>query len=464
MLSALFLLTGLMMDSSAIFSGNSRFATDLRAVIDRSIAIASLPLDQLNRVRSDLQAQSSVLNGLDEKFSDLRTAFDAVEASLGVSSLAASVSDPAIARVTTAAAATPATYTLEVVSLGAQSMAMSDAGLPTVTNPGSESISTASEFTLSINGNSVTITPAAQTLSALAEAINTTAGSDVRASIVNVGPPSAPDYRLVLQSTKLRADTIELSDGSGNLLETLVTGAEGEYKVNGLAAPILTDSRTVTLAPGVSVELLGESTPGVPVTISVERDAEAVRTALSDFAGAYNAVLDALDKQRGEDAGALSGASTISTLARSLREISSYSGAAGPISSLASLGLAVDRFGKLSLDTTKFDQWTSEDLEGVITFLGRSAGLGFRGWADGVLDRLQETGSGILPSAIEALSQQIRRQDDAITREQDRIEELRTSLESRMAAADAMIAALEQKVQYMNSLFEAMRLNAQQLS
>ncbi len=447
------------MGSSAIFSGNSRFAVDFKAVIDRSIAIASLPLDLLNGVKSDLEAQSAALDGLETKVSELRTAFQAVESSTGVSSLGATVSDPAIARATVAANATPASYTLEVISLGAFSAAISGDGLPAVSAPESESISSALNFTLTINGTSFTITPAAQTLTALAEAINSTAGSSVRASIVNIGPPSSPDYRLALHSTKLSADTIALSDGTGDLLNTLVTGTEAEYKVNGLATPIRTDSRTVTLAPGVQVELLGESAPGVPVTISVARDDEAIRSALTAFANAYNAVLDEIDRHRGESAGALSGAPVLSTLSRSLREITSYSGGAGSIPSLASLGLAVDRFGRLSIDATRLDQRTSGDIDAVIAFLGRSSGTGFRGWADAVLDRVDEVGSGALDAAIDSVAEQIRSQDDAISAQQDRIAELRLSLESRMAAADALIASLEQQAQYMNGLFEAMRLS-----
>ncbi len=447
------------MGSSAIFSGNSRFAMDFKAVIDRSIAIASLPLDQLNRVKADLEAESAALGGLEAKVSELRTAFQAVESSTGVSSLSATVSDPAIARVTVTAAAIPASYTIEVVSLGAHTTTISADGLPAVTAPESESISSAANFTLTINGTSFTITPAAATLTALAEAINSTGGSNVRASIVNVGPPSAPDYRLALQSTKLAADTIQLNDGAGDLLNTLVTGTEAEYKVNGLSTPIRTDSRAITLAPGVNVELLGESAPGVPVTIAVARDGEAIRSAFAGFASAYNAVLDEIDRHHGEAAGALSGAPILSTLSRALREITSYSGAAGSIPSLASLGVAVDRSGRLIIDGAKLDQWTSADTDAVIAFIGPSSGTGFRGWADAILDRVDDPGSGAMEIARDAVSEQIRRQDDAISAEQDRIAELRVSLESRMAAADALIASLEQQAQYMNGLFEAMRLN-----
>ena len=50
----------------------------------------------------------------------------------------------------------------------------------------------------------------------------------------------------------------------------------------------------------------------------------------------------------------------------------------------------------------------------------------------------------------------ITNQNRRIANEQDRIDILQNSLIARMAAADALIASLEQQVTYFNSLFESM--------
>ncbi|MCS6954415.1 MAG: hypothetical protein NZM33_16340, partial [Bryobacteraceae bacterium] len=57
----------------------------------------------------------------------------------------------------------------------------------------------------------------------------------------------------------------------------------------------------------------------------------------------------------------------------------------------------------------------------------------------------------------------LQRQEARIAAEQERIDLLEKNLAERMAAADALIAALEQKVRYFNTLFEAMRIARESL-
>ena len=53
--------------SSSVFSGNSRYSADFQAVIDRTVAIASLPISQLNAQKTSLSDQPTALTGLDGK-------------------------------------------------------------------------------------------------------------------------------------------------------------------------------------------------------------------------------------------------------------------------------------------------------------------------------------------------------------------------------------------------------------
>ena len=85
-----------------------------------------------------------------------------------------------------------------------------------------------------------------------AQAINTAPGG-VQASIVNTGNSGSPQYRLILRSTSLAPDSIQLSanpsgGGSQDLLNTLSSGSAASYDINGLGVPIQSSSRTVTLA------------------------------------------------------------------------------------------------------------------------------------------------------------------------------------------------------------------------
>jgi flagellar hook-associated protein 2 len=194
---------------------SSKYSSDLQQVLARAVAIASLPLTQLNNQLTTLQNRSTALNSLNGKFSALQTALQGVS-NAAVSS-SAEVSDKSVITAQSDLTAKPGSYAIHVVDPGAPSSALSLGTLPAVQNPFSQSISTASSFTLTVGGTPVTVTPTGNTLSALADAINSS-GANVTASIVNLGSPAAPNYQLSLQSSKLGNITIQLNDGSQELM------------------------------------------------------------------------------------------------------------------------------------------------------------------------------------------------------------------------------------------------------
>ena len=66
---------------------------------------------------------------------------------------------------------------------------------------------------------------------------------------------------------------------------------------------------------------------------------------------------------------------------------------------------------------------------------------------------------GILNSTIQTLDDSVKAQDDRIANQQLRIDQLTRDLETRMGAADALIAQLEQQANYFTNMFESMRAN-----
>src|SRR5688572_13570131 len=153
------------MATSPIFSGSSRYASDFASIIERSLAIASLPLTQLGNERAGLTAESAALTEISGQITSLRSAVWAVNDAK--SSLAPSISNGAIVNASTSESALPGTYKIEVVSVGSHTNTASKDTLPKVTIPSSASISTASSFTLTVDGTSHTITPASNTLESL---------------------------------------------------------------------------------------------------------------------------------------------------------------------------------------------------------------------------------------------------------------------------------------------------------
>src|SRR5215470_18223368 len=170
---------------STLFSGNSRFAGDLAQQLQHAVDIASLPLNQLNSTVSRLNSQVSALQGLTSKFTDLQSAIQSLSSVAGTSALSPTVDDPSVVQASVSAGAIPGTYHIHVVTPGSPTDLISNNGLPTVTDPSTQSISGASSFTLSVNGQNTTITPTGNSLTALAQAINAS-GAAVNATVINI--------------------------------------------------------------------------------------------------------------------------------------------------------------------------------------------------------------------------------------------------------------------------------------
>ena len=83
---------------------------------------------------------------------------------------------------------------------------------------------------MTVNGVNHTITPAQNTLQGLVNAINADSSTGVSASIVNVGGSGSPDYRLSVQSNALDAVTVQLNDGTNDLLNTICNRKSGHVQ------------------------------------------------------------------------------------------------------------------------------------------------------------------------------------------------------------------------------------------
>jgi len=443
--------------ASPASTGLSAYAESLQNALNRSVGLAALPLQLLQSQQSQLSSQSSALSSLDLRFSVLQSTISNLDSS-SQNLLSSSVADETVITASTRAGALPGVYTVHVTDAGSSSSSISADTLPTVTDPAIQSISGSSTFTLTIGGVPQTITPAANNLNALAAAINSTAGGSVQATIVNVGPPTAPDYRISLQSNTLGNISLQLNDGSTDLLTTLTTGTSAQYQVNGSpATPISTNSRSVTIAPGITVNLLKAGT----TTVTISQSASAIANAISSFVTAFDGSVDELNKSVGQNAGPLNGQSIIFGLKQSLHSLASYTGGAGSFTSMTDLGLSFDTNGHLNFDPTALSSASGTQFSDLASFLGSASGGGFLQFATNVLNGVEDPTSGSIKTAIQSTSNQITHENELISNQQDKINQLQSSLQAKMAAADATIAQIEQQLSYFTGLFQSMYLPRQ---
>ena len=281
--------------------------------------------------------------------------------------------------------------------------------------------------------------------------------------MINIGSGSQPDYRLAVQASSVGATSIQLSDGT-NLLNSLAPGTNANYQVNGQPplngqgqGGISSPSRTVTIAPGLTVNLEKTGT----ATISVTPDTTAAGNALATFVSAYNSVADELGKSHGVAGGALSGDSIIYSAEATLRSITNYSAGGSGFTSLESIGISFDKNGHLQFDPSQISSLSQSQIQNLSTFLGDGTTSGFLKTAADALKSLVDPSTGLLPQAVSSVDSQISNQQQLIDSNQARVDALKTSLLQQIGAADALIASLEQQNNFITGLFNYNNGNSQ---
>jgi flagellar hook-associated protein 2 len=433
------------------FTGVSKFASGLQQVLTRAIGIASLPLDMDQAQLNTLNTTQSDLQGLDTVFTSLQQSISSLDSAVSSGLLAASTSDSNVSA-TVGSGATVGTYTVAVDTLGAYSTALSNPGSTPVTNPTTQGLSADTSLTLSLGTTTIPITAASTSLQDLVTAINSQAGGQVQATLVNLGSMAAPDYRLSLQSAALTTDTIGLTGSSNNsLIQTSTPGTPASYHVDGSAA-ITSGSRTVTLSPGLTVNLLAQSASGASTTVTVSDSPASLVSAFSSFAGAYNAAVDAMTQYHGQNGGALEGSSIVQSLTRALNQLGLWNN--GSVAgSLANYGITLDQTGHLSVNAAAFNSAANTNFSGLLTVLGSSTTGGFVQAATDLLNGVEDPTTGILKTEEKSIASQITTQQTTLNNEQARVTQMQTSLTQQIAQADSMIAQLESQVSYVTGLF-----------
>jgi flagellar hook-associated protein 2 len=446
-----------MADSSTIFTGSSRYASDFTQILDRAVAIASLPKTQLEQQKLTLNDRSGALTSLGAKAASLRSALTAVNDAVGLKRFSATSSDLTVAKATIATGVMAGSYSVTVDDIGGRSVALSSAEID---------FDSAATLTLHANGKDYDpiSVDAGDTPQEIVEAINAAGNGEIQATLINVAASGqTPKYHLSIQSTLYNSDTITLTDSFSNqLMDGTLAGSSVKYRINGYPDDPLTpeveslesNSRALSIAPGLTVDALKAGS----ATITVDKATTALSNALSSFVNAFNSVVDEVDKHRGQGTGALKGLSIGSVLSDSLRRMMDHSQSGKSVTVMGEFGLEFNQQGKLEFDSSVMsDPSFASRLEDVFSFLGGTSTGGWLNSADAVLDSIDDSTTGLIVTENNTVKGQITAQDNQIELAQERIDRMEEDLVQRLTAADALIASLEQKVLFYQGMFDSMR-------
>ncbi len=313
-------------------------------------------------------------------------------------------------------------------------------------------------YSLVIGSASYSFTPADNSATSVAAAINSVYGSQVHASVVDLETGGNPDYRIELQGPAGTTYDIQKTTATSYQSEQ-TTGALASYQINNSGVTNTSTTRNITISTGVTATLIGTSggtPPGsTAVGITVTRSTDALDTALSGFTNAYNAAVTELITQRGQSGGALQGDSIVNQLSGILSSISTFSSNGGQVNGMADLGLDLGTNGQITYNPLTLMSTDLTNSTGVTAFLGSAAGGGFLKNAANALTSLEDPTTGLLKTTEADTTAQATALGKTISTKQAAVDAMQLQMQNQMAASDALIASMEQQTTYFSDMFAA---------
>ncbi|HUX07586.1 MAG TPA: flagellar filament capping protein FliD [Acidobacteriota bacterium] len=356
---------------SGIFSG-----IDTATIVERLMEIERQPLRVIQQEQLQTQRRLAIFKNLQSRLSSLDSAIQSLNRASTLGAKTATSSNTDVLTVSASSAAAAGSFTIDSITNLARAASEASIG---VTDKTADFVS-GSSFSFDVGTETVSISLSAgeTTLEGLRDAINTQATGLASAAIIDTGDDNDP-YKLVIRSVETGADSdisnistdIVVSTTGGDVALSFVPaesvdGLDALFKVNDVE--ISRGSNTVSdVLEGVTLELKG--TTGSPVTVTVARDTDTIKSEVNEFISAYNDINSLIQSQfdyneETESAGPLSGDFTLRQIQGSLQSlvVGGIEDADGNRYSLATIGIEIDKYsGALSLDESKFNEAIAND-------------------------------------------------------------------------------------------------------
>jgi flagellar hook-associated protein 2 len=428
---------------------------DTAALVDQLVALERVPANKLAGRKSDAGRRQSIVSDLITKLTALKTARTSLDTPSEVRAVTASSSDPKVV-VTGSGSAQPGQLAIRVGTL-----ARTQTSVSTPFASATDAIGGAG--TLGIKLGAADEVPIAftstDTLTTIAQRINEEMDG-VRADVIDNGSGT---FQLSVSSEETgTANAITFTEAGqplGFLAEgsTKVAASNATFTMNGISMTRATNTITDAVA-GLTLSLTGtHAIADSDAVVSVARDPAAVEAKVKSLVDAFNAVSGHVSSQlsyngvqKGGDT--LFGDSTLRSLQRGLSGIVNQSYPHGEgTTSLAQLGIRLDRTGTLSIDSARFAAAMTEDptaLESVLT--GTES---FGAALDKMVTSYTQAGDGFLSAKKASLTKEMSRYDDEIERIETRASRLGDQLTAQFTKLEALISSMQSQSAALTKVF-----------
>ncbi|MGC9453863.1 MAG: flagellar filament capping protein FliD [Phycisphaerae bacterium] len=362
---------------------------DTNVLVEATLRAESRPLQQLEDRKSAWEKKTGAVEEIEAQLRKLRNLASDLRNIDTLRGFRAKSSDEAILTASAAAGAVQGTHEIIVNRLASSEREVHSgvASADTLVGEGA--------FSYTYNGVTRTVyTNEETTLEGLANLINKDSGNPgVNASILEVGGEGEQGFHLVLSGRDSGGDyTITLNDAAttldgtngtvdfrGSTFTETQTAQNSQLRVDGYPPTgwIERSGNTIgDVISGVTLELqgVGES------RLSLTRTDDKIKQTLGSLPGLYNSLCDTVDKYTGYDeetgeGGILQGSISINSLLQRIRStlvsrVPGFDSEADGMSLAVHLGFEFDKEGKLSLDTSTFEDALSQDYDTLLNLIG----------------------------------------------------------------------------------------------
>jgi len=429
---------------------------DIPTIVAGLVAADRKPEEtRINNAGTAASAQLSAISTIKSGMANLQTALKTLTSSIDSQAYKATVGDGAGFTATATSTATSGNYNVEVVRLADRQKLTSGAwASDAVVGDGTLSIKYGSGDKDSLN---VTIAEGAK-LSDVAAAINKAAGGvGVTASVVtaddgqhlvltaaDTGTAGAMTITSSGGNGGLAALTYPAASGTTGLTET-VAATDALVRVDGFERTSSSNA-VADLIPGVVLNLT-KANEGTKYSLSIGKDNTSIKTNVSAFVSAYNAVVTVLKSSSAynadtQTASALTGDAMVRGLQTQMR-----SQVSGSVTELKALGVSIGTDGTLSFDATKFDSTLASDPNAATRLLG-SDGTVAKG-LNTLMDSNLNSTSGTITLRTNTLNAQIKDLEAQLDDLDKRMDEATTRYTARFTAMNTLVAQMQTTSDYL---------------
>lgn len=431
---------------------------DTDTIIEQLVSLKKQPIYRYESEISEINKQKDAWRDVNGRLSSLEDKLSELKFSSTFNSRSAESSKEEIATATATNDAAEASYDLEITQVAEAHRAASTIDIADSTTD----LASVGSGTISIRGTDITIGENFS-LADIRDEINNTENIGASATII--------DNNLVIESTETGTNnSLDLQDSTGTVLQDLgildtdgttlkneLQSAENaQLSINGI--DVESQSNTIDQAvEGMKFEL----TDSGSVNIEVSKDTAKAEESVQAFVDQYNSLMSFIDEKSNynsdtDTASVLQGDSTLMRLQSRLRQtIMGKVESGGDLTHISQLGISVDRDGVMTLDSEKLTEALENDAAAVTKFFNAdSTEDGFDGIAvkaDGYVDQLIKTNTGIIPSRLDSFDKRIKSLNESIEDAEDSVESARERYTAQFANMETALSEMQQQSSWMSS-------------